>query len=183
MYFVYQEGHGQHGNGKEPDWLMIDFLYKGVRTGWALGTGHNDQLWGKDIYQQIKANPEEYLIVEAVDYKQLMQTKEYKEKWDEYVRSAIDPNSKLGWISPDGQFIGCSYRDHAFVAREYIGKDELQLEDAGWCKVYALTDRGIPKDDINYYAKNFHFTEAQKETVRRHNEKFPSHEARFAYVD
>lgn len=48
----------------------------------------------------------------------------------------IDPNSKLGWVSPDGRFYGCAYTDHADVADLYFKKSERELEDEGWVKIW-----------------------------------------------
>lgn len=173
MHFVLQYTRGRHGNLKEPEWLMIDYKEHGVRTGWALGTGHNDWVWGHDLFEEIMANPEKFLIVEAKDYKDLQTTREYKEKWNEYVISAIDPKSNLGWVAPDGTFIGCGYYDHSFVAKEYLESGEEELEGKGWCKIFALGQREAENNEINYFVKYNHFTDAQKEFIKRHNEKFP----------
>lgn len=177
MYFVYLTKCSRHGNGQEPDWCLIDFKEKGLKTGWKLDEKFNkeDHAWGQDIYEEIKANPEEFLIVEARDFIHLQMTKEYKEKWNEFVLSALKPESNLGWIAPDGTFIGCDYYDHSFIAEEYLHSSEEQLEDSGWCKIYALSELDAQNNNICYYTKRvMHFTEAQKEFIRRHDEKFPS---------
>ena len=175
MHFVYRTTYQPHGNGQCPDWCLIDFKEKGLKTGWRLDSKYNKEkhAWGHDIYNEIKANPENFLIVEAEDYDHLQMTKEYKEKWNEYVLSAIDPNSNLGWIAPDGTFIGCSYYDHSFIAENYLHSSEEQLEATGWCKVYALGEPEAENNELNYFTKNNHFTAAQKEMIHRHNEKFP----------
>lgn len=175
MYFVYRTFYSPHGNCKMPDWCLIDFKEKGLRTGWKLDEKYNreDHAWGQDIYEEIKANPENFLIVEAEDYNHLRETKEYKEKDWEYVLSAIKPDSNLGWIAPDGTFIGCSYYDHSFVAINYLDSSEEQLEADGWCKVYALGEPEAERNEMNYFTKNNHFTAAQKETIRRLDAKFP----------
>ena len=172
MHFVYRTSHSPHGNCEMPDWCLIDFKEKGLRTGWRLND-KKDWVWGHDIYQEIKANPENFLIVEAEDYDHLQMTKEYKEKWNEYVLSAVDPNSNLGWIAPDGTFIGCSYYDHSFIAENYLHSSEERLEADGWCKVYALGLPEAERNEMNYYTKNNHFTDAQKETIHRLDAKFP----------
>jgi len=175
MYFVYRTESSKHGNGQRPDWALIDFKGQGLRTAEALGTGRNgDWIWGKDIYQEIKSNPEAYLIVEAKDYDHLQMTKEYKEKWNEFVKSAIVPESRLGWVAPDGTFIGCRYYDHSFIAEEYLHSDEKTLEDEGWCKLYVSTWGGriaADDDDIRWFTKNQRLTVAQQETLKRHVEK------------
>ena len=166
MYFVYRTSYSPHGNCKMPDWCLIDFKEKGLRTGWRLDDKHNDWVWGYDIYQEIKSNPENFLIVEAKDYVHLQMTKEYKEKWKEYVLSAIKPESRLGWVAPDGTFIGCDYRDHAFIAEEYLHSSEESLEEQGWCKLYAF-----PADKfVHWYTKNLHLTQAQEEVLQRHGD-------------
>lgn len=168
MYFVYRIAHHDiHGNGQRPEWCMIDFKEKGIRTGWQLGDKYNDWVWGHDFYQEIKANPEKFLIVEAKDYNHLQMTKEYKEKWDIYVKSAIKPNSNLGWVAPDGTFIGCSYHDHSFIAEEYLHSSEESLENLGWCKIYALGERDAELGHTNWYTKNLHLTSAQEEVLKR----------------
>lgn len=167
MYFVYQTRYEPHGNCKAPNWCLIDFKEKGLRTGWQLGDKYNDWVWGNDIYQEIKANPEKFLIVEAKDYNYLQMTSEYKEKWNEFVLSAIKPNSKLGWISPDGTFIGCDYYDHAFVAKYYLHSSEEELESEGWCKIYALGEREAELGRICWYSKNRRLTTAQEEVLQR----------------
>ena len=175
MYFVYMTQYWPHGNGKAPNWCLIDFKQKGLKTGWKLNEKFNreDNAWGQDIYEEIKANPEKFLIVEAKDYNHLLMTKEYKEKWTEYVNSAIDPESNLGWIAPDGTFIGCDYYDHAFIAENYLHSSEERLEEEGWCKVYALSEVDAERNETHYYTKSHHFTSAQKETIERLAVKFP----------
>lgn len=172
MYFVFRfADYDTHGNGRRPEWCMIDFREKGIRTGWQLGDKYNDRVWGHDIYREIKEDPEKFLIVEAEDYAHLKMTKEFKEKWDEYVKSAIDPNSRLGWVAPDGTFIGCRYYDHEFIATEYLHSSERSLEAQGWCKLYVLTWGGRPdaSDDgtVHWYTRNLHLTSAQEEVLRR----------------
>lgn len=173
MYFVYLTRQEPHGNGKAPDWCLIDFKCRGLRNGWQLGDKYNDTVWGEDLYKEIKANPEKFLIVEAKDYNYLQITKEYREKWNEYVMSAVKPESNLGWIAPSGQFIGCSYYDHAFIAENYLHSSEERLEEEGWCKVYALGEKEAKRNEINYYTKNHHFTLAQEETKNYLDAKFP----------
>ena len=162
MYFVYRTSHSPHGNCEMPDWCLIDFKEKGLKTGWKLNERFNREkhAWGQDIYEEIKANPEKFLIVEAEDYAHLQQTKEYKEKWDEYVMSAVKPDSHLGWISPDGTFIGCDYYDHSFIAEEYLHSDEKTLEKEGWVKLYSL---GPGYQTVEWYTKTCRITAAQNE--------------------
>lgn len=167
MYFVYQTSYEPHGNTKAPNWCLIDFKEHGLRTGWQLNDKYNNWVWGHDIYLEIKKNPEKFLIVEAKDYNHLQMTPEYKEKQKEFVLSAIKPDSKLGWIAPDGTFIGCDYRDHAFVAENYLHSSEEALEEEGWGKVYALDEREAILGHICWYSKNCHLTPAQEEVLQR----------------
>lgn len=166
MYFVYRTTYSQHSTGQEPNWCLIDFKEKGLKTGWKLNEKFNKEnhVWGQDIYEEIKANPERFLIVEAKDYTHLQMTKEYKEKWNEFVLAAIKPESKLGWISPDGTFIGCRYYDHGFVAEKYLHSSEDQLEKEGWCKLYALGERDAELGNISWFTKTHKITAAQNET-------------------
>lgn len=175
MYFVYRTVYSPHGNCKMPEWCLIDFKEKCLRTGRGLADKFNkeDFAWGRDVYEEIKANPEKFLIVEADSYDSLKETKEYKEKDRDYILSAVNPESDLGWIAPDGTFIGCNYYDHSFVASNYLGSREEQLEASGWCKVYASGKYGAERNEINCFTKNNYFTAAQKETIRRLAAKFP----------
>lgn len=56
-------------------------------------------------------------------------------KTDVYKNSLIIKDSEFGWLSPEGDFYGCDYRDHERVAIYYFGKDEEQLENEGWAKI------------------------------------------------
>lgn len=56
-------------------------------------------------------------------------------KTDTYRNSLILKDSKFGWLSPEGDFYGCDYRDHEKVAIYYFGKDEEELEESGWAKI------------------------------------------------
>ena len=66
----------------------------------------------------------------------------------------IKPDSPYGWISPEGRYYGCEYRDHGIVARRILKSNEYDLEQKGWVKVfrdytqdrgwYCLTNHGIP---------------------------------------
>lgn len=59
------------------------------------------------------------------------------EDWDHLDYSyLIKPDSEFGWISPNGDWYGCNYRDHVPVAEFYLKKSERELEKSGWVKVY-----------------------------------------------
>lgn len=166
MYFVYRTSYSQHGNGQQPDWCLIDFKERGLKTGWKLDEKFNreDHAWGHELYEEIKANPDNFLIVEAEDYTHLQMTKEYKQKQKEFIESAIKPDSKLGWVAPDGTFIGCSYYDHSFIATAYLHSDDEQLESEGWCRLYALSERDAELGHVNWFTRTLKITAAQNET-------------------
>lgn len=70
----------------------------------------------------------------------------------------IEPESDLGWISPDGKFYGCDYRNHALMAEMYFKKSEKQLEHEGWIKVY-MDSFDHSKE---WYSEKLLVTEGQK---------------------
>jgi hypothetical protein len=47
----------------------------------------------------------------------------------------IKPDSEGGWLTPDGTWYGCSYRDHAEVADLVFHKTEWELEELGYARV------------------------------------------------
>ena len=73
------------------------------------------------------------------DYK-LSPYEERKEStWEEikkeYYLSHIH-DYQTGWLSPDGQFYGCDYRDHNNFALYIFDCYEDELENRGYCKIY-----------------------------------------------
>jgi len=48
------------------------------------------------------------------------------------------PNSDVGWLSPDGKWIGCAPRMHDHVAYHLLQKEVSELEVQGWCRVYGI---------------------------------------------
>ena len=52
------------------------------------------------------------------------------------------PETKFGWIAPDGRFFGCGYGGHTSEARRIVGEirdirdPERHLENLGWAKVF-----------------------------------------------
>lgn len=75
----------------------------------------------------------------------------------------IDPNSKYGWISPEGKFYGCDYAKHRDLAEWYFKKNERQLESEGWIKVFRDS---FDRKTVWYSEKSF-ITEAQKNTLEQ----------------
>nr|WP_325260128.1 hypothetical protein [uncultured Oscillibacter sp.] len=58
------------------------------------------------------------------------------------------PETKYGWIAPDGRFFGCEYSQHTSLARKIVGEiqhvfdPERHLEELGWAKVFkGMADR------------------------------------------
>lgn len=49
---------------------------------------------------------------------------------------ACDDKSDQGWIAPDGEFFGCNYAQHDYVAQHVIGCTVGQLETSGWIRAY-----------------------------------------------
>lgn len=47
----------------------------------------------------------------------------------------FDEKYNTGWLSPDGNFYGCSYEAHAMQARLLHGTHEGELEKNGWIKI------------------------------------------------
>ena len=48
----------------------------------------------------------------------------------------INPESKLGWLAPDGTWYPCRRCDHRNVAQSILYKTERQLETSGYVKLY-----------------------------------------------
>lgn len=52
------------------------------------------------------------------------------------------PETKYGWLAPDGRFFGCDYGGHSGLASkivgevEYVADKERHLENIGWAKVF-----------------------------------------------
>ena len=75
----------------------------------------------------------------------------------------LKPESTLGWISPDGKFYGCGYRDHALVAEMYLKKKDDQLEKEGWVKIFR---DGFDGTNV-WYSDSLMVTDAQKIVLER----------------
>lgn len=58
------------------------------------------------------------------------------------------PESKFGWIAPDGRFFGCDYGGHSSLAKkicgdiQYVVDPERHLENLGWAKVFSGSCNG-----------------------------------------
>lgn len=74
----------------------------------------------------------------------------FADGWDELDCSyLLTPESKLGWLAPDGTFYGCAYFEHSMIAERVIHKDEPTLEEEGWVKMYK--SQLFPLDAPDYY--------------------------------
>ena len=70
----------------------------------------------------------------------------------------IKPDSKCGWLAPDGRFYGCDYADHENLAGLYFKKPERQLEDEGWVKI----SMSCFTHELSWYNTKLMVTEAQR---------------------
>ena len=52
-----------------------------------------------------------------------------------YGTEVYDNKYKTGWLSPDGKFYGCDYRNHSTQAKFVHKKYESDLEEDGWVKI------------------------------------------------
>lgn len=71
----------------------------------------------------------------------------------------IKPESDYGWVTPDGEFLGCDYQDHDNVAWYCLKHTEYELEKMGYAKVF--------KDfsgERRYWVDR-HLTEQQEQTL------------------
>lgn len=60
----------------------------------------------------------------------------------------IDNSYKTGWLDRNGNFFGCSFMEHAFVAYYCFHREEHELEDMGWVKI----SRDLyEKNGLSYY--------------------------------
>lgn len=79
--------------------------------------------------------------------------------------------SKLGWISPDGRFLGCEYGGHSNLARricgdiQQINDPERHLEELGWAKV--LCDPCARSQYVIGMGLNKKLTDNQFNTLQR----------------
>lgn len=70
-------------------------------------------------------------------------------------------NRVEGWIDTSGNWYECEHYDHNNFALDHFDKDEDQLIDEGWCKVYcSMFDHTM---DIG--TKNYTINEAQEKTL------------------
>ena len=71
--------------------------------------------------------------------------KESKHKPVDVPETKREPETKYGWIAPDGRYFNCDYGGHSSLARKIVGEiqdiadPERHLEEIGWAKIF----RGI----------------------------------------
>lgn len=117
--------------------------------------------------------------------------KETQEKRIELERPIIDSQltSKFGWFSPEGQFYGCEYAGHIYMAERIVritlsnvdweddtgyinNRSECILEDLGWIKVGGFGQNSYFTGD------KLKATQAQQNSVydwcTKHNERYPT---------
>lgn len=70
----------------------------------------------------------------------------------------LRPDSKYGYIAPDGRWYGCNYSDHNDLCRFVLGEETP--EELGWVKVY----KGSYCDPEVYSRRKF-FTDEQMNTL------------------
>ncbi len=46
------------------------------------------------------------------------------------------PESRAGWVSPDGRFFGCDNQEHDLFAQLALKKTIGELERTGWARIY-----------------------------------------------
>lgn len=60
----------------------------------------------------------------------------------EEVEAKTSPNTKYGWVSPEGTYFHCEYQGHINLADKICfgmidtNNSEKYLEDHGWCKIF-----------------------------------------------
>ena len=81
------------------------------------------------------------------------------------------PETKFGWLSPDGRFFGCDYGGHSNLACkivgdiQYIANPERHLEDLGWAKI--LSGGGTGKRYAIGMGIDKRLTDAQLKILQR----------------
>jgi len=95
--------------------------------------------------------------------------------WDEIIRMTVrDDSETTGWIAPDGEFFGCSPRDHRNMAVYLFGMEEDELEEKGYLKIFENPNMVIINALLNgeephryeAYVRRY-TTEAQRETLAK----------------
>lgn len=85
------------------------------------------------------------------DSDEIVSVAEYPDE-DEFIKAnrkdvysyLIKSKSEYGWLAPDGTFYGCDYASHSDVAEFYFNKDEIELENEGWIKIFRSVELNKP---------------------------------------
>lgn len=102
-------------------------------------------------------------ILDSVDMSREQFENTYRKELYDYL---LEADSDLGWLAPDGNFYGCDWAHHVEFAELYLGKGELELEKAGWVKVFRSVELGIP-----VYCQSI-ITLAQRDYLENHSIKY-----------
>lgn len=70
----------------------------------------------------------------------------------------LKPNSPYGWLSPSGEFFGCSHTGHQNLATYFFKSSERELENNGYIKI---STEPFGCNLQTYYSRNF-ISENQK---------------------
>lgn len=81
--------------------------------------------------------------------------------WDDVDCSSLcRPESRYGWVAPDGTFYGCDVTDHALIARFVLKSDELTIEKTH-VKIYEPLF-----NSVEAYTRRPFLTEEQVKTLK-----------------
>ena len=73
---------------------------------------------------------------------------DYGKKYVAPEKTVIKPETKYGWISPDGRYFHCEFQGHVALADNICfgivdtNNSERYLEEHGWCKIYRPVTQG-----------------------------------------
>lgn len=110
----------QDGRNNKPYWVTEGFnkygeIWQNLRGGWCMKSD-------KDEILSIAEYPDEDEFINA--------------NRKEVFSYLIKPNSDYRWLAPDGTFYGCDYASHCDLATFYFDKNDLELEENGFVKIF-----------------------------------------------
>lgn len=82
------------------------------------------------------------------DYGKKYVAPEISERSKQIEKTVIKPETKYGWISPDGRYFQCEFQGHVALADNICfgivdtNNSERYLEEHGWCKIYRPVTQG-----------------------------------------
>lgn len=57
--------------------------------------------------------------------------------WEEVIKQeARNSTETTGWIAPNGEFFGCGYGDHSFLAEALFDSSCTEMQADGYCMIY-----------------------------------------------